>query len=204
MTNPNLGAGALLRGWFADFLDVAQDDGFHSYVEQIFRASITAGCGGGLYCRDTAVRRDQMAVFLLKAEHGAAYVPPGCTGIFGDTPCPGPFTDWVEQLAAEGITSGCGAGVFCPGSPVRRDQMAVFLLKAEHGAAYVPPACMSLFPDVDCPSPFADWIEQLAAEGVTSGCGGGNYCPSDASTRGQMAVFLSKAFQLPEFRGRWA
>ena len=23
----------------------------------------------------------------------------------------------------------------------------------------------------------APWIEQLAAEGITSGCGGGNYCP---------------------------
>ncbi|KXK11833.1 MAG: hypothetical protein UZ14_CFX002002617, partial [Chloroflexi bacterium OLB14] len=24
-----------------------------------------------------------------------------------------------------------------------------------------------------------DWIEQLAIEGITSGCGNGNYCPND-------------------------
>jgi len=50
---------------------------------------------------------------------------------------------------------------------------------------------------VPCPSPFADWIEQFFAEGITGGCGGGNYCPESAGTRGQMAVFLVKALHLP-------
>ena len=55
--------------------------------------------------------------------------------------------------------------------------MAVFLLKAKHGSSYVPPPCNGEFADVTCPSTFADWIEQLAAESITGGCGGGNYCP---------------------------
>ena len=59
--------------------------------------------------------------------------------------------------------------------------MAVFLLKAKHGSTYVPPPCTGDFPDVACPSTFADWIEQLAAEGVTGGCGGGDYCPAAAT-----------------------
>jgi hypothetical protein len=189
-----LATAVLSSGWMADFLDVPQDDSFHSAVEQIFRAAITAGCGGGLYCRDAAVHRDQMAAFLLKAEHGAAYLPPDCAGIFTDVPCSNPFAQWIEQLAAEGITGGCGDGIYCPDSPVRRDQMAVFLLKAEHGPDYVPPGCLNAFPDVACPSTFADWIEQLAAEGITGGCGGGNFCPGSSSTRGQMAVFLAKTF----------
>jgi hypothetical protein len=74
--------------------------------------------------------------------------------------------------------------------------MAAFLLKAEHGSTYVPPPCAGTFADVACPSLFADWIEQLATEGVTSGCGGSNYCPSSPNTRGQMAVFLTKTFHL--------
>jgi len=49
----------------------------------------------------------------------------------------------------------------------------------------------------DVPGPFADWIEQLAAEQITGGCGGGNYCPGNTNTRGQMAVFLTKTFALP-------
>ena len=74
--------------------------------------------------------------------------------------------------------------------------MAVFLLKAEHGSSYAPPACSGDFLDVACPSAFADWIEQLAAEGITGGCGGGNYCPLSNNTRGQMAVFIVKTFNL--------
>jgi hypothetical protein len=49
---------------------------------------------------------------------------------------------------------------------------------------------------VTCPSTFANWIEQLAAESITGGCGGGNYCPNNPKTRGQMAVFLVKTFGL--------
>jgi hypothetical protein len=74
--------------------------------------------------------------------------------------------------------------------------MAVFLLKASHGSGYVPPACTGVFPDVACPGQFADWIEQLAEEQITGGCGGGNYCPSNPNTRGQMAVFITKTFGL--------
>jgi hypothetical protein len=74
--------------------------------------------------------------------------------------------------------------------------MAVFLLKSEHGASYTPASCTGVFGDVPCPSQFADWIERLAAEGVTGGCGNGNFCPATASTRGQMAVFLTKTFHL--------
>ena len=123
------------------------------------------------FCPTSPVRRDQMAVFLLKIVHGAAHIPPDCAGIFGDVPCSSIFAPWIEQLAAEGITAGC-AGGFCPVSPVSRAQMSVFLLKLEHGSAYVPSSCHSAFADVACPSLFASWIEQLYAEHITGGCGG--------------------------------
>ena len=93
-----------------------------------------------------------MAVFLLKSKYGVCYVPPPCTGVFPDVPCPSNFAPWIEALAAEGITGGCGGGNYCPTNPVRRDQMAVFLLKAKHGSTYVPPACSGDFADVPCPS----------------------------------------------------
>jgi hypothetical protein len=125
-------------------------------------------------------------------------VPPACAGVFPDVPCPSTFANWVEQLAAEGITGGCGGGNYCPTSAVTRAQMAVFLLKTEHGSGYTPPACAGVFGDVACPSVFADWIERLYAENVTGGCSSSPllYCPSSANTRGQMAVFLSKTFGL--------
>ncbi len=199
VTNPDGATGTLPQGWFADFLDVDGSDGFHGAVEKIFRKGITAGCGGGdVYCRNNPVSRAQMAVFLLKTEHGSAYAPPDCGGVFPDVACPGMFVNWIEQLAAEGITGGCGGGNYCPDAGVTRQQMAVFLLKTEHGPSYSPPDCAGLFEDVACPGVFADWIEQLAAEQVTGGCSVSPalYCPESAVTRGQMAVFLTKTFGL--------
>ncbi len=182
------------------FTDVPESNPFYKYVETALHNGITAGCGSGNYCPASNTTRAQMAVFLLKGEHGGTYAPPACAAtVFTDVPCPGGTNvNWVNQLAAEGITGGCGGGNYCPGSPVSRGSMAVFLLKGEHGGAYVAPACSStVFTDEPCPGgPFVDWVNQLVAEGITAGCGGGNYCPNATVTRGQMAVFLTKTFLL--------
>ena len=199
VADPSTLSATLPAAWFSDFTDVPAGSLFHDDVEKIFRAGITAGCGGGNYCPSSAVTRQQMAVFLLKAEHGSSYAPPLCSGVFADVPCPSTFANWIEQLSAEGITAGCGGGDYCPADPVTRQQMAVFLLKTEHGSAYVPPTCTGVFEDVACPGPFADWIEQLHAEGITGGCQTSPllYCPTSPVNRGQMAVFLVKTFSLP-------
>jgi len=196
VTNPDGTSGILEKAWIVDFLDVPGNQQFYNFVTTLVSNAITVGVGNGLYGVNDPTLRQQMAVFLLKGRHGICYVPPNCTGTFSDVPCPSTFANWIEALAAEGITGGCGTGIYCPQNPVRRDQMAVFLLKAEHGPSYTPPPCSGDFPDVPCPSQFANWIEQLAAEGITGGCGGGNYCPNDPNTRGQMAVFLTKTFDL--------
>ena len=196
VTTPDGTTGTLLKGWVADFLDVPGSHQFYSFVTTLVSNAITVGVGGGNYGVDQSTLRQQMAVFLLKGKHGLCYTPPPCQGDFTDVPCPSTFADWIEALADEGISGGCGGGNFCPTNPVRRDQMAPFLLKAEHGSSYAPPACAGTFADVTCPSLFADWIEQLAAENITGGCGGGNYCPGNTANRGQMATFVVKTFGL--------
>jgi hypothetical protein len=52
------------------------------------------------------------------------------------------------------------------------------------------------FNDVPTTNPQFQFIEALAASGITVGCGGGNYCPDSPLTRGQMAVYLAKALGL--------
>ena len=193
-------AGVTLRAaYFADFLDVPRSSVIHDDVERMVRYGISAGCGGGNYCPAGPVTRAQAAVFLLKAEHGTGYAPPACVGVFADVPCPSPFANWVEKLSAEGVTGGCGGGNYCPDAAVVRQQMAVFLLKIEHGTGFQPPGCGGDFGDVPCPGPFTNWIEQLAGERVTSGCltYPPLFCPSGAVSRGQMAILLTRAFHLP-------
>ena len=181
-----------------DFLDVPPAHGFRPFVTTLARNGVTAGCGGGNYCPDSPVTRAQMAVFLLVAREGTDYAPPACvTPQFADVPCSSPFAPWINELAARGVTGGCGGGNYCPEFSVSREQMAVFLLSTLEPPGYVPPPCSAAtFGDVPCSSPFARWIYELVARGITGGCGGGSYCPVSPVTRGQMAVFLVTTFGL--------
>jgi hypothetical protein len=181
------------------FADVPTSHFAWEWIEGLSRAGITSGCGSGIYCPNDSVTRAQMAVFLERGIHGTSYVPPPATGtLFGDVGAGDFAAAWIEQLAADSITSGCGGGNYCPNDSVTRAQMAVFLLRAKHGSSYTPPvSTCSTFADVPPGSFACEWIEQLYSEAITSGCGGGNYCPNDSVTRGQMAVFLIKTFGLP-------
>ena len=129
------------------------------------------------------------------------FVPTGGNVItFPDTPPSNPFFDFVETAGRNQITSGCGGGDYCPSAGVTRAQMAVFLLKSKYGASYTPPAPSgSMFHDVHTSTFAAGWIEKLATDGITTGCGNGNYCPNAIVTRAQMAVFLMRARHDPGY-----
>jgi hypothetical protein len=114
------------------FSDVAPNYWAAAWIKQLAREGITAGCEGNKYCPEAAVTRDQMAVFLLRAKHGVSYNPPpvGSSTGFSDVGRNHWAAAWIKQLVAEGITAGCAANTYCPGAPVTRSQMAVFLIKS--------------------------------------------------------------------------
>lgn len=191
-----------------DFFDVPPSSPFYSFIMKLANDSITAGCGAGDYCPSANILRNQMAVFVLRSIHGPTYVAPAAncgTYPFSDVTCPNAFANYILEAYNEGIMgvgedTACGAGMFCPSDPVTRLSMAYVLLRGQHGAAYVPPSAnCGTFPfvDVACPSPDADWVSQLLAEGITAGCDATHYCPAAALNRAQMAVFLTTTFALP-------
>jgi hypothetical protein len=198
---------AVVGGSTSTFADIPADDPFSSWVEALVAAGITSGCSSNppLFCPTQVVTRGQMAVFLLK---GLAYPgvavpsPPSGTGL-ADGPASNPVAAWVEALYAASITGGCATNPlrYCPNGAATRAQMAVFLLRAEHGSGYTPPApTVQTFADVPLGHPFASWIYGLAAEGITGGCATSptRYCPDNQVTRAQMAVFLVRTFNLPQ------
>ena len=115
----------------ATFGDVPTGYWAFSFVERLVDAGITAGCGNGNYCPEASVTRAQMAIFLLRGIHGPTYTPPavGSSTGFGDVETTHFAAAWIKQLAAENITAGCGNGNYCPDSPVKRSEMAVFLVR---------------------------------------------------------------------------
>jgi cytochrome c peroxidase len=178
------------------FNDVPPSDPASPFVEAIFQAGLTGGCtegpGGLEYCPDDPITRLQMAVFLILAQDKLD-IPPRRR--FDDVLPGQPGAGYVERLAKDGVTAGCGNGNFCPGGLVTRRQMAVFLVAASGRTPVASPT--GVFGDVPAGDPTAGFIERLAADGITAGCGGGNYCPEAPVTRRQMAVLVARTFNLP-------
>jgi hypothetical protein len=168
-------------------------NGWYDFVMAISDGGITGGCVGdnpsteeneAYFCPDDPISRGQMAVFIETSLNNA---PNACTGQFDDVATDNPFCGFIERLAADGITGGCGGNNFCPNDPISRGQMAVFI---EVALGNISNPCTGLFADVLTNDPFCGFIEKMAADGITSGCGGNNFCPGDPVTRAQMAVFL--------------
>ena len=103
----------------------------------------------------------------------------------------------IDALVAEGILegTGCGQSLICPGEPLERWTMAVWLVRALDEK---PSTAGTRFADVDRGVWWASYTERLAELGVTSGCATGpaRYCPDRPVTRGQMATFIARALDL--------
>jgi predicted TIM-barrel enzyme len=109
------------------FGDVPPAHPFCRWIEELARRGVAGGCGGGNFCPEGAVTREQMAVFLLRTLD-PALAPPACTvPVFADVPASSPFCRWIEELARRGVTGGCGGGNYCPGQPVTREQASAFI-----------------------------------------------------------------------------
>ena len=104
------------------------------------------------------------------------------------------FADDIAWMYSTGITTGCGNDRYCPAAPVRRGQMAAFLVRAL-GLTDVDPAVD--FVDDD-QSVFEDDVNKLATAGITFGCGADRFCPNGDVSRGQMAAFLVRALGLTD------
>ena len=182
------------------FTDVSDTYWAKDYILRLYRAGVTDGCitTPMQYCPDNDVTRAQMAVFLLKSiYYPYRFQPPHTQPTFTDTA--GHWAaDWIEALKNEGITEGYPDGTYRPDQGVTRAEMAVFLLRAEHGASYTPTAVAhSRFNDVPDEHWAKNWIEALADEGITAGYPDGGYHPDQIVTRAEMAVFLIRTFDLP-------
>jgi S-layer homology domain len=117
-------------------------------------------------------------------------VPNGTTGI-ADTPGCALFPIAADHTVDNAANSYVAEVESAPGVNVRFGALrVVYELQVGPGPSD------ATFLDVPTSHPFFQFVEALAASGITSGCGGGNFCPDAPVTRGQMAVFFAKALGL--------
>ncbi len=162
-------------------------------IDFIAARGITIGCSEdrSRFCPDDPVTREEVATFLVRA----FAVPASTVDAFGDDEASAHETS-INAVAAAGIMPGCGDGIFCPTATVTREQAATILVATLGLVGFPTP----VFTDVTG-ARLSD-VNAIAGHGLTVGCAtdGPRYCPTDPTTRAQMATFIARALRLGDKR----
>lgn len=122
----------------------------------------------------------------------------GCSNTFWDVPEGTWYTDAVEWMVAEGITTGVDPTRFAPSAELNRAQLITFLWR-QAGEPVGYPA--HGFVDVPGGSYFDEAVAWAAAEGITNGTGPGTFSPDQIVTRAQLVTLLWRRAGSP---GGWS
>lgn len=125
-----LDEGANLPAYLGLFSDVVPGAWYTPFVERLAQLGVTTGETDGTYRPNAAVSRAEMSAFLIRAfAPGGSVVP---IGRFVDLPAGEWYAGFAEGLYVLGVTKGCSTSplAYCPAAPVRRDQMASFLVRS--------------------------------------------------------------------------
>jgi uncharacterized repeat protein (TIGR01451 family) len=119
------------------FTDVEPSTFGFKWIQKLYELGITKGCTATTYCPTDTVTRDHLALFVIRLRYGlslAGVMPPrfSYTAIpfFTDVPPTDTAFASVQRMKQDGITNGCAPGSYCPGAPVIRGDMAIFVLRA--------------------------------------------------------------------------
>ena len=120
---------------------------------------------------------------------GVSATPP----VYSDLDSGHRFYDEILYLAFEGIVKGYPDGSIRPDEEVTRAAAAIMIGRALdlNGEQR-----KTKFPDVGAEQVASGYIASAVAEGIIQGYPDGTYRPNETVTRGQMAIFLSRAFDL--------
>ena len=113
------------------FSDVPDGAWYLPALERLADLGVVEPFEDGTFRPGEPVTRLDMAVFMARAfPHIDKIDDP--VGVFADVPAGDVHAGEVEGIYAAGVTTGCGEDPlrYCPDKPVRRDQMASFLVRA--------------------------------------------------------------------------
>ena len=150
----------------------------------IYEERITLGCTETSYCPLDDVSRAQMATFISRALDFPDPVDDYFDDDNGST-----HETAINQMYEDGITLGCGPGIYCPSDSVTREHMAAMMARSLNLTSQ----SGDYFSD-DNGSPYEGYINAVAEAGITLGCDVDLFCPKDAVSRAQMASFLQRAY----------
>ena len=120
--------------------------------------------------------------------HGGVNSPPsgtpGCDFFFGSLPSPVTIDNFRRTYFVQVQTN------------VATSAVRFSAVRLYYTLQISPAPLVATFADVPTDHLYFRAIEALADAGITTGCGGGNFCPAQNVTRGEMAAFLARALGL--------
>ena len=116
----------------------------------------------------------------------------GCPDAFDDDEAD-PNEGAINRMAALGAVPACGEFRVCPEASITRAEFAGMVVAAtgaegEHDRS---------FTDTDG-HPYADQLSVVAEKRWMAGCGDSRVCPDDPMRRGDAALVIARAFELPD------
>jgi len=190
------GWGLEILALWKTFADVPFFHWAYSRIEDAVSANIVQGYDDDLFHPEYAVSRDQMAVFIARADTGG--VVPEYLGAahFLDVPSDHWAYDEVEYCFGRGIVTGYTATLYSPGEIVTRADMAVFMARARGWVSVGDNMAVApdLFYDVLAGFWAGTAIQACVNNGIVYGYPDGFYQPRWAVSRDQMTVFVGRTF----------
>lgn len=99
----------------------------------------------------------------------------------------------VSCLSKLGVGFPSGIDRYQPDEPMKRWEMAVFMVQAMREEGNIPAEYKAYFSDALTADWWTPYVERFKELGITAGCGSNKYCPNDNVKRWQMAIFLVKS-----------
>lgn len=116
---------------------------------------------------------------------------------FRDVPAGNTFANAVAFVSSREIMNGTGGGMFNPGAPLTRAQLAKILHNLESNPAA---AASARFSDVAGDAWCAEAVQWAASQGIVTGYADGTFQPNSYITREQLAVMLYRYAGSPPVR----
>jgi Tol biopolymer transport system component len=197
--------------WLADVAaEIVQSASRGPLKDELYEAEAISGDGRYGFMSGLRIRLDTLAIagavgdgavddtgHVTTASSSAGLSVWTCPS-FVDVSFAHPFSDDVEWLSTEQISTGNLDGSYRPATSVSRAAMAAFLYRLAGSPTFDPPGVAS-FSDVSTSHPFFAEVEWLVEQGITEGFSDDTYRPSSAVTRQAMSAFIYRTVGSPVY-----
>lgn len=173
------------------FSDVAAGSTFAADIAYVSQKGLMSGVGNGNFNPQAPITRGQLVTILYRLEGQPAVSGLGFSDVAAGSYC----EKAVKWAAVTGITTGGNDGLFRPGDPITREQMATFLYRYNQHKGFftISFADLSTFPDAGSIASYAkDAMSWANGSGLINGTSDGRLNPSGGATRGQAAAILHR------------